>query len=235
MSGDSFEETDHYESRSYEVPSTQIEDQLKSRQKKGCTIGCILMMTPMILIIVIFYIQFTPLEFLVSSLFIGMFVAIMTGLVVFVLYGVESGGKLRAYEKLKVLGPPEPVVGKRYVLVEYNDVYIIATTWTNFLHFVAFKDKAGVMSSTKMKLPKFLISWQDKVEVDGVKLYRKEDTFSVPTLQGDFISGEAVVYSGAYVPSRYNWVVPEFTKEELIAISKRVAEDAIDSTREYLI
>ncbi|MHA1906629.1 MAG: hypothetical protein ACW98Y_04995 [Candidatus Thorarchaeota archaeon] len=232
MSGDSFEETDHYESRSYDTPSTQIEDQLKSRQKKGCTVGCILMMTPIILIIVIFYIQFSPIAFIIPALFIGMFVSIMLGLAILVLYGVGSGGMLRAYEKLKVLGPPDPVLGKRYVLVEYNDVYIIASTWSNFLHFVAFKDKAGVMASSKMKLPKFFGKWQDRVEVDGVKLYRREDTYSVPTVRGDFVSGEAVMYAEAYMPSKYNWVVPEFTKEELIAISKRVTEDAMGSTLE---
>jgi hypothetical protein len=35
MSEDSFEEADHFEFRSYETPGTQIEDQLKSKQKKG--------------------------------------------------------------------------------------------------------------------------------------------------------------------------------------------------------
>ena len=229
MSGDSFEESDYYESRSYETPSTQIEDQLKSRQKKGCVFGCILMMLPVVLIITVFYIQFTPFEFLVPSLFIGMFVTAMLGLGVIVFYGVQSGGKLRAYEKLKVLGPPDPVVGKRYVLMEYNDVYIVAHTWSNFLYFVSFKDKAGLMSSTKMKLPQFIGKWQDKIEIGGVKLYRKEGVFSVPTIRGDFVSGEAVMYGEAYVPSKYNWVVPEFTKEELIDISKRVAEDAMNS------
>ena len=230
MSGDSFEEANHYESRSYETPSTKIEDQLKSRQKKGFVIGIILMFTPVLMIIMIFNIQFSPLAFIIPALFVGMFASVMIGMVILVYYGVASGSKLRAYEKLMVLGPPEPLVGSSYVLVEHNDVYIIASTWSNFLHFVAFKDKAGVMSSTKMKLPKFFGKWQNKTEVDGIKLYRKEGIFSVPTARGDFISGEAVMYAEAYMPSKYNWVVPEFTKEELIAISKCVAEDAMNST-----
>ncbi len=232
MSGDSFEETDHYESRSYETPSTSIEDQLRSRRKKGFVVGITLMFTPVVIIFSIFYIQFSPLAFIIPSLFVGMFVSVVVGMLILVLYGVSSGSKLRAYEKLNVLGPPDPVVGSRYVLVEYNDVYIIASIWSNFLHFVAFKDKAGVMSSSKMKLPKFFGKWQDRVEVDGVKLYRREDTYSVPTVRGDFVSGEAVMYAEAYMPSKYNWVVPDFTKEELIAISKRVAEDALNSRTE---
>jgi hypothetical protein len=161
-----------------------------------------------------------------------MFVSVIVGMVILVLYGVASGSKLSAYEKLKVLGPSDPTIGSRYVLVEFNDVYIIASIWSSFIHFVAFKDKAGVMSSTKMKLPKFFGKWQDRVEVAGVKLYRKEDTFSVPTVRGNFVSGEAIMYAEAYMPSKYNWSVPEFNKEELVAIAKRVSEDARSSHRE---
>ncbi len=195
MSGDSIDRSDHYESRSYSIPNTQIEDNLKAQQKKGCSVGCTLMLAPMILLILVFFLQPTQLDFRILPLFLGSFVLLFVGIVILYLYGVESGAKLKAYEILKVMGPSNLVVGNHYVMVEYNDAYIVATSFSGMINFVAFKDRASVTSSTKTKFPKFFGSWQDKVDIAGVKLYRKEDTFSVPTTRGDFVSGEAILYA----------------------------------------
>ncbi|MDF1538247.1 MAG: hypothetical protein P1Q69_05040 [Candidatus Thorarchaeota archaeon] len=229
MSEDSIEGTDHYESRSYSTPSTQIEDKLKSQQKKGFMVGFSLMMVSVLVFMISFIFPMGLKDFLFLPLLIGGFVTLFGGIAILFLYVVESSGKLKGYEILKVLGPPDPVVGRRYVLVELNDVYIVATVYSGMLHFVAFKEGAGITSTTKMKLPKFFGMWRDKIEVAGVELHRREDTFSVPTARGDFVSGEAVMYVGQYVPSRNNLIVPDFTKEEMIAIAKRIGEDAANS------
>ncbi len=216
---------DDFEMRSYEQPSVPALDGLKQRSRNGCVIGCFLLFSPVIFLLSIFALP-TAAEFLFIPLLIVSFLLSMIGLVVLVLYGVGSNNALKAYEILQRLGPPDPYIGRKFVTKEYNGVYITGHTWGGMLTFVAFRGETGLITVSKMKVPGTMWKWESRIEVGDIKLYRREGAFAVPTERGDFISGEGVLYAETFVPSKYNFVVPSFTKEELDAIVERVSEDA---------
>ena len=232
MSGDSEfnRDFDEYETRSYEQPVDPDLAKLQSRSKNGCIIGCIMMFSPIGVILLAAIVPSSLLGSYFLPLMIVSFVLIMAGIGVMAFYGVGSTSLLKAYEILDRLGTPKPQIRRGYVIKEYNDVYLIGKSMSSLLYFVAFRSQAGQASASKMKLPGSMWKWEKKVEVGNIKLFRREGVYAVPTERGDFVSGECVLYAEAFMPTKYNLIVPAFTKDELLAIIEQVSEDAMNPT-----
>ncbi len=221
---------EEYESRSYETSTSSELEKLRARSKNACIAGCLLMMSPIVFIVMLLILAPSGFDSIFILLFIITFILMFVGIVILGVYGVGSNSLVRAYQILQRLGPPEPQLNRRFVVKQYDDVYIVGHATSAMLYFVAFRNQAGLTSALKLDIPKAIWRWEKRIEVSDMKLFRREGIFSVPTESGDFITGEGVLYAEAYLPSRYNWVVPEFNKDELLTIIKRVSEDAMDSS-----
>ncbi|MFW9919992.1 MAG: hypothetical protein ACFFED_10355 [Candidatus Thorarchaeota archaeon] len=223
---------DDFESRSYEQQTTPELEKLKTRSKNGCVAGCLLMLSPLVFFALAFILPPSLLNRVFLPALIGFFGLAIVGVIVLGLFAIGSNTLVRAYEILLALGPPEPQIGKRYVVRELNDVYIIGHSLSGMFYFIAFRGQAGLASTSKMRIPQALWKWEKRIEVGSHNLYRREGVFAVPTERGDFLSGEGVLYAEAFIPSKYNLIVPDFKKDDLLAIVERVSEDAMNPSYE---
>ena len=128
-------------------------------------------------------------------------------------------------EILRRISPLEPILASNYVLTKSSDVYILALPRRGLLYFVMFKESVTATTKSSIGLPYVFWPWEHKTEMAGMKLYRREGTFSIPILSGDYVSGEGILYGIQYVPSEYRWVVPEFSREQLVSVIDHLSEE----------
>jgi hypothetical protein len=219
------------ESRSYSEPTMTSIDKLRTEAKRGYVMGCVITSSAVLLFVPAFFAPIEQVNLVFLPLMITSFILVVVGMGIILSKGTGPSHMAKVYGILQRLGPPEPQLMKRHVAKEYEDVYIIGASLQGMLYFVAFKEQAGLTGASKMSIPRAVWQWDKRVMVSGFKLYRREGVFSVPTDHGDFISGNAVLYAAPYVPSEYNPRVPEFTKEELLAIINCISEDVGNPTR----
>ncbi len=125
---------------------------------------------------------------------------------------------LTGLEILKRIAPLEPILASSYVLTRSSDAYILALPRRGFLYFVMFTESVTATTRSKIGLPRVFWLWEPKTEIAGMKLYRREGTFSIPILSGEYVSGEGILYGIQYFPSQYHPVVPEFSREQLVSV-----------------
>ncbi|MFX1273357.1 MAG: hypothetical protein ACFFAX_16890, partial [Promethearchaeota archaeon] len=156
---------------------------------------------------------------------VGTMVLAIIGVVWLAFYGVGIMILLRGLDILARVSPSEPVLARRYAIAKVNDVYLLAHGISGHLIAVAFRGMPFAASDNRIKLPRMFYRWESKVDIAGVTMFRREGIFSVPISQEECIIGDAVLYGSPYQPSKYNWNVPEFTKEQLMAIIEYIKED----------
>jgi hypothetical protein len=129
---------------------------------------------------------------------------------------------------LEILGriaPLEPILASSYVLTRSSDVYILALPRRGFLYFVMFKEAVTAATRSKIGLPRVFWLWEHKTEIAGMKLNRREGTFSIPILSGEYVSGEGILYGIRYVASEYHPMVPEFSRERLVSVIDHLSNE----------
>lgn len=128
-------------------------------------------------------------------------------------------------EILRRISPLEPILASNYVLTRSNDVFILALPRRGLLYFVMFKESVTATTKSRIGLPYVFWPWEHKTEMAGMKLYRREGTFSIPILSGEYVSGEGILYGIQYVPSEYRRVVPEFSREQLVSVIDHLSNE----------
>ena len=113
-----------------------------------------------------------------------------------------------------------------FAVAKVNDVYLITHGTSGHIYAVAFRGSPQFEPKFKAKLPKTFLGWEKQIDVGEMKLFRREGTFSVPISLEESVTGDAVLYGAPFQSSRYQWTVPEFTREELMAIVESITEDA---------
>ena len=145
-------------------------------------------------------------------------------------YGTATYQLLTGLGILRRIAPLEPILSSSYVLTRSSDAYILALPRRGNLYFVMFKESVTAATRSKIGLPHFFWRWESKTEIAGMKLYRREGTFSIPILSGEYISGEGILYGIQYVPSRHHLVVPEFSRGQLVSVIDHLSNECRTSS-----
>jgi len=223
---DYFDESEDVRTYPDASDTQSIKDEYRARGRKHAIRGIALICTPILVIVVTFLPpgEFTDLAFFLTLG--GTSFLAMVG--VFVLIGLGTGtyNLINGFEILERVSPPNPVIIGRYAVTKVEDVYLLAQGMNGHIIAVAFRGSPRTVLKEKVKLPRAFYRWEKKVNTDRVEMFRREGTFSIPSPSGEFLEGDAVLYGAPYVPSRYSWAVPEFSKEDLISIIESITEDA---------
>ncbi len=147
-----------------------------------------------------------------------------------VYYGTATYQLLTGLEILRRIAPLEPILASSYVLTRSGDAYILALPRRAFLYFVMFKESVTAATRSRIGLAHVFWRWEHMTEIAGMKLYRREGTFSIPILSGEYVSGDGILYGIQFVPSRYHPVVPEFSREQLVSVIDRLSNECRTSS-----
>ncbi len=126
---------------------------------------------------------------------------------------------------LSRLGEPTVNWNKRFAYIVYDEVYIIINGKSSLLSFVAFRGTPQISDKKSLGIPNNYFQWSPKVEIGKIKLFRREGVFRVPSAEGDYVEGEAIVYARSLQPSEFEWTVPKFSKEELNQIIQEIKHE----------
>ncbi|MFW9908846.1 MAG: hypothetical protein ACFFEF_09750 [Candidatus Thorarchaeota archaeon] len=228
MTGDS-DFTDYADDeRTYSAYSEadSIKSEYRARARKYSIIGVALLLSPLS----IFIVAISPLGGLadlavILTLGVSLLLAII-GVILLIYHGVGSSVLITGFEKLEQLSPPVPVLVGRYVVVQVKDVYLLAHGLSGHLYAIAFRGSPQSVQTSKAKLPRIFYRWEKRIDIDNLSMFRREGIFIIPTPLGDYLEGDAILYGAPYMPSRYDWSVPDFTRDQLLAIVDSILEDA---------
>ncbi|MHA1636597.1 MAG: hypothetical protein ACTSUO_08075 [Candidatus Thorarchaeota archaeon] len=95
------------------------------------------------------------------------------------------------------------------------------------IYFVAFRGEPTEIKIRKMDIPKNFLQRRDRIEVDGIDLFHRDDVFTIPLLSGRYGTGEAVLFAARFVSSEYSLDVPDFSKDRVHSIVKKISEYTI--------
>ncbi|MHA2349227.1 MAG: hypothetical protein ACXADL_06295 [Candidatus Thorarchaeota archaeon] len=219
------QDPDDFSERLESSETSRIKEEYRASARKNMKRGFALLFTPILIFIIPFLVpaELTDQAFIVTI--VGtMFLAIV-GLILAIYFGVGTTILLKGFDILTRVDS-QPILTKRYAIAKSNDVYLLTYGLSGHLFVVAFRGFPQFASEYKVKLPRAFYRWESRIEIAGVKWYRREGIFSIPVSLGECVSGDAVLYGVPYQPSRYNWNVPEFSREQLVAIVDHIAEDA---------
>jgi len=223
---DDFQNPEDYESYSESTETERIKEEYRASARKNAVRGVVLLFTPILVFIIPFL---APAEYS-DQIFIGTLVGTMLlaiiGVVFLALYGVGTMILLKGFDILARISPTEPILARRYAIAKMDDVYLLAHGTSGHLIAIAFREMALPAPDNKIRLPRMFYRWESRIDIAGASMFRREGTFSIPVSQDECIIGDAVLYGAPYQPSRYDWNVPEFTKEQLMAIIEYITDDA---------
>ncbi|MHA2086551.1 MAG: hypothetical protein ACXABD_22650 [Candidatus Thorarchaeota archaeon] len=203
----------------------QIKEEYRLSARKHAKRGLVLLFTPILVFIIPFLVptELTDQAFIVT-LVSTVFLAIV-GIILAVYFGVGTTVLLKGFDILTRVDS-QPILTKRYAIAKINDAYLLTHGLSGHLYVVAFRGTPQFVSGYKVKLPRAFFRWESRIDIAGAKWFRREGIFSIPVSLEECVSGEAVLYGVPYQPSRYNWNVPEFSREQLLAAVEHITADA---------
>jgi len=207
-----------------------IEEECREVAKKNMCLGIVLIFSPLLIFVIPTLVPagLTDQAF-IWTMILTVCLAII-GAFWMLYHGVATYQLLTGLEILRRIPPLEPILTSSYVLTRSSDVYILALPRRGFLYFVMFKESVTAATRSKIGLPRVFWLWEHKTEMAGMKLYRREGTFSIPILSGEYVSGEGILYGIQFVPSQYHPVVPEFSREQLVSVIDHLSNDCRTSS-----
>jgi hypothetical protein len=207
-----------------ETSETQlIREEYQASARKHTKRGFVLILTP--IIVLFMTLGEVPQNVLIGTL-AGTFSLAIIGVILVFYYGMGTTILLKGFDILSQVGPTDPLLIKRYAIAKVNDVYLLAHGSSGHLFVVAFRGTPHSTSSSKIKLPRAFYKWESRHDIVGAKMFRREGIFSIPVSQDECVSGEAVLYGAPYQATRYSWNIPDFSREQLMAIIEHATEDA---------
>ncbi|MFW9832208.1 MAG: hypothetical protein ACFFD8_10590, partial [Candidatus Thorarchaeota archaeon] len=198
-----------------ETKSTKEKYQASAR--KHTKRGLVLILTP--IIVLFMTLGEVPQNVLIGTL-VGTFSLAIIGVILVFYYGMGTTILLKGFDILSQVGSTDPLLIRRYAIVKVNDVYLLAHGSSGHLFVVAFRESPRSTSRSKIKLPRAFYKWESRHDIVGAKMFRREGIFSIPISQDECVSGEAVLYGVPYQITRYNWNIPDFSREQLLAITE---------------
>ena len=152
-----------------------------------------------------------------------LFIFVLAGIVTFVGIVVTAFSTTRksyvtALRKLLPLSPPEPRVTEDYAVLAIENVYVFALRKAPYgLYFVAFKH---IEPTTELKIdvPKTFWKWDSVVHIEEFRVHNQEGTFTIPTPEGEHLTGEGYLLVLPISPRSYMVHYPDMSRNHLLAV-----------------
>jgi hypothetical protein len=173
---------------------TYTEEELRQRYRKRVALGAVMLMALPLLPTTVYLTQYIIPRDLMLLVFIGFGVVGFSGMIILGYFGRGYSMLLHSIELLKKLAPPEPVVFRRLVVIQKEPVYVVGQFGSNVIMFIAFIERS-IVSHEDFEIPQVVWKWDYDLEIAGLKLARKEGTFSIPVDPTHSHRGEGVLYS----------------------------------------
>lgn len=173
---------------------SNAENEIREGARKKARLGFTLMLFMALSPAAAFLIQdFVPTD-VVLLLFI-IFLAIgFLGTVLAVYFGKGSSLFFQCLDILKQLAPPDPIIIGRSAVVDKAPVYGVVKWGSNVIMFVALYQPERTFDK-KMRVPRTIWRWEYKLQIAGIRLARREGTYTIPTGDDEYHTGEGVLYS----------------------------------------
>ena len=125
---------------------------------------------------------------------------------------------VRTLRTLQGLSPPEPRVTKDYAVVSFENVYVFVWRKSPFaLYFVAFEHTEPTTAS-KLDVPTTFWKWDSSLHIEGFRVHNRKGTFTIPTPDGDYLTGEGYVLVIPTRPASYMVHYPDFSRAHLLGV-----------------
>ena len=135
--------------------------------------------------------------------------------------GALAGGQksyVRALRKLVPLSPPEPKVTDKFAVMLIENVYVFVLKKAPYaLYFVAFKQTEPTPDS-KIDVPTLFWKWSNVQNIEGFRIHQREGTFTIPTPDGDYITGDGYLLVLPIRKGSYMVHYPDMSRGHLLAI-----------------
>ncbi|MFX1481843.1 MAG: hypothetical protein ACFFCP_01495 [Promethearchaeota archaeon] len=127
---------------------------------------------------------------------------------------------VRVLRVLQQLSPPEPRINEKYGVTKFENTYIFALKSAPYaLYFVAFEHTEPAMES-KIDVPKTFWKWNSALHIEGLRVHNRQGTFTIPTPEGEYLSGEGNLLLIPLKRSSYMIHVPDFSRDHLLAVAE---------------
>jgi hypothetical protein len=199
--------------------SVEIMEELEMKKKRLFLRGAVLLFA------LFFYTPTGILFFrgVAEALFLpGFAIAIM---VTFVgLYFLAKSSLWKAYiygiKILQRLSPPEPTITEAYAVVRIENTFaFILRRGPDGIYFVSFL-RPEVTPASKIHVPANFWKWSSALHIEGLRVHDKHGTFSVPTPEGEIVSGEGILLLIPIRGTSYVLHYPNFSRDRLLAVAK---------------
>ncbi|MFW9887286.1 MAG: hypothetical protein ACFFER_03840 [Candidatus Thorarchaeota archaeon] len=180
-----------------EIPESKPfpgEEELRAKTERRVRIGFLLLATPIFLLLSLFVLPSAIREW-ASLLILGLIVlGVISGFVLVAYYGMGSRLFFHSLDLLRKLTPDEVILKGRCAVAKIGRVFLVAYWGSNTLFFIAFLHSIPA-ERQKLDVPSAIWRWEYKIEIEGFKIARRQEHFTVPISQEDFITGEGILYS----------------------------------------
>ena len=203
---------------------TYTKEDLKQKSKKRIVLGAIMLLAMPFLPMTVYLTQYIIPRDLMLLVFIGFGGVGIMGMVILMYYGRGYSMFVHNIEMLKKLAPPEPVIFRRIAVIQKEPAYVVGQFGSNVIMFIAFIQKT-IVPFEDFDIPQVVWRWDYDLDVAGLKLARREGTFSIPVDPVHNHRGEGVIYSlMTETGFRYSTKM-DYTEEQLHEIIDHLVDE----------
>lgn len=203
---------------------TYTEEELEQHCKKRVALGAVMVLAMPSLPTIVYVTQYMiprDLMLLVITGFTGIGIV---GMVFLVYFGRGYSMFRHGIELLKKLAPPEPMIFHRIAVVQKEPAYVVGQFGSDVIMFIAFIER-NIVPHEDFDIPQVVWKWDYDLEIAGVKLARREATFSIPVDPMHSHRGEGVLYSLMTETGFKYTAKKDYSKEQLNEIVNHLVDE----------
>ncbi|MFX1473673.1 MAG: hypothetical protein ACFFBM_14290, partial [Promethearchaeota archaeon] len=170
------------------------EEELRAKTTRRVHIGFLLLATPIFLLLSLFILPSFIREWAALPILGLIFLGAISGAALVSYYGESSRLFYHSLDLIRKLTPDEVILKGRYAVAKIGRVFLVAYWGSNALLFVVFLHSMPA-ERQKLDVPSAIWRWEYKIDIEGFKIARRQEHFTIPISQEDFIAGEGILYS----------------------------------------
>jgi len=178
----------------------------------------------LLLLVLLFFWSFFQ-EGVSFALFASIIVGAMFGVVITLYYGLGSKLFFHSLDLIRKSSPDEVVLKGRYAVAKLGRVFLVAYWGSNTLFFIEFLHSMPA-ERQKLDVPSVIWRWEYKIEIEDFKIARRQEHFTVPISQEDFITGEGILYSLLIESMPPVRVLQHPSREQILEIASQLDDEA---------
>lgn len=201
------------------------EEELRAKVRRRVRIGLLLLISPIFLLLFLAFFN----NFLPPGASLGIFgfivVGVLSGFTITFYYGAGSKLFFHSLDIIRKISPDEVVLKGRYAVAKIGRVFLVAYWGSNTLFFIAYMHSMPA-ERQKLDVPSVIWRWEYKIDIEGFKIARRQERFTVPISQEEFISGEGILYSLLIESMPPLRVLQYPSRQQILEIASQLADEA---------